>query len=48
MNACHVPGTVLGQPDTAMKKTDKVSALKELESSWKGFYFEYGSFNPRR
>lgn len=35
-----MPGTILGQQDIGMTKTDKVPALKELESSWKGFYFK--------
>lgn len=48
MNACHVPGTVLGQQHMVMNEIDKVSALEELGNSWKGSYFKFGSFSPRR
>ena len=35
MDAWQVPNTLLELQDTVMKKTNKVTALKELESSWK-------------
>lgn len=35
MDAWQVPNTLLDLQDTVMKKTNKVTALKELESSWK-------------
>ena len=35
MDAWQVPNTILDLQDTVMKKTNKVTALKELESSWK-------------
>lgn len=35
MDSWQVPNTILDLQDTVIKKTNKVTALKELESSWK-------------